>query len=327
MMEAEGEFAGAALRFSVALAQRDFHAELHRLFRSHGWAQTLPAMRLRVLKAHKDCCTFEVSLDTENGWQSLIGKVHEGDRSDVLGAMQSIVDAGFGPTAEFAIPRALAYVPSLHVLLEERIQGTEVKEIFLNGAFDERLAAARRCGAWLARFHTGAPPQGRLAEPSELLVQIRYWAQQIRSSGGPLGIKAALLLRKLEAAIPEPRSLEACAGHGSYMPEHVLLSGRRTVTIDLDEYDVADPARDLAWFIVSLKRLGLKKRGSLRAHDRSVRAFLDAYGASGPRDATKHLPFYQAAECLHRALRDLHKRIPPIPEWTEIMLDEGLSAL
>src|SRR5436309_10122529 len=94
MMEAEGEFAGAALRFSVALAQRDFHAELHRLFRSRGWAQTLPAMRLRVLKAHKDRCTFEVSLDTENGWQSLIGKVHEGDRSDVFAAMQSIVAHG-----------------------------------------------------------------------------------------------------------------------------------------------------------------------------------------------------------------------------------------
>src|SRR6266702_5198113 len=160
MMEAEGEFAAAALRFSAKLAQRDFQAEVLRLFRSHGWARTLPAMRLRVLNAHKDRCMFKVSLDTENGWQSVIGKVHDVDRSDVVGAMQSIVDAGFGPTAEFAIPRPLTYVPSLHVLLEERIQGTEVKEIFLNGAFDERLAAARRCGAWLARFHPGSPRQG-----------------------------------------------------------------------------------------------------------------------------------------------------------------------
>src|SRR5439155_702257 len=107
----------------------------------------------------------------------------------------------------------------------------------------------------------------------------------MRSFGGPLGIKAALLLRNLEAAIPTPGSFEPCAGHGSYMPEHVILSGRRTMVIDLDEYDVADPARDLAWFIVSLERLGLKKRGSLRAHDQSVDAFQDAYRASGPRVA------------------------------------------
>src|SRR3989441_7904001 len=54
MMEAEGEFAGAALRFSVALAQRDFHAELHRLFRSAGWAQTLTPMRLLGRNEHKE---------------------------------------------------------------------------------------------------------------------------------------------------------------------------------------------------------------------------------------------------------------------------------
>ncbi len=327
MMEAEGEFALEALRFSVQLAQRDFQAELLRLYRSHGWTRTLPAMRLRVLKAHKDRCTFEISLDTENGWQSLIGKVNDVDRSDVVGVMQSIVDAGFGPTAEFAIPRPLTYVPSLHVLLEERVQGTQAKEIFLDGDLNEQLATARRCGAWLARYHTGAPRQGHFAEPSEFLDQIRYWAQQIRSFGGPLGIKAALLLRNLEAAIPTPGSFERCAGHGSYMPEHVILSGGRTVVIDLDEYDVADPARDLAWFIVSLERLALKKRGSLRAHDQSVDSFLDSYRASGPRDASKHLAFYKAAECLHRAVRDLRKRIPPIPEWSEIMLDEGLGAL
>ncbi|HYT17152.1 MAG TPA: phosphotransferase [Thermoplasmata archaeon] len=327
MMEAEGEFAAAALRFSVALAQRDFQAELRRLFRSHGWDRTLPAMRLRVLKAHKDRCTFEVSLDTDHGWQSLIGKVHDLDRSDLVGAMQSIVDAGFGPTAEFSIPTPLTYVPSLHVILEEHVPGTPAKEIFLNSSLDEQLATARRCGAWLARYHAGAPRQGRLAEPSELGVQIGYWAQQIRSSGGPLGIKAALLLRKLEAAMPAPGSFEARAGHGSYMPEHVLLSGRRTVTIDFDEYGVADPARDLAWFIVSLERLGLKSRGSVRAHDRSIRVFLEAYRDSGPQDATKHLAFYKAAECLHRAHRDLRKRFPPIPEWSDMMLDEGLSAL
>ena len=99
MMEAEGEFTAAALRFSSKLAQRDFQVELLRLYRSYGWARALPAMRLRVLKAHKDRCTFEVSLDTENGWQSLIGKVHDVDRSDVVAVMESIVDAGFGPTS------------------------------------------------------------------------------------------------------------------------------------------------------------------------------------------------------------------------------------
>jgi len=326
-MEVETGSEARAYRFSVALAQRDFHAELHRIFRSRGWAQALPAMRLRLLKAHRNRCTFEVSLDTESGWRSLIGKVHDVDRSDVVGAMQSIVDAGFGPTAEFAVPRPLGYVDSLHILLEEEVQGTPAKDIFWNGDLDERIATARRCGSWLGRYHSSAPRQGNVAEHFRFLAPIRSWAEQIKGSGGPLGIKVALLLRELETAIPAPDDFEPCAGHGSYIPEHVLLDGRRTLTIDLDEYDVADPARDLAWFIVSLERLGLKRRGSIRAHDRSVTAFLEAYSASGPQNALTHLPFYKATECLHRARNDLKKPVSPIPEWSEIMLDEGLGAL
>src|SRR5205814_6856632 len=54
----------------------------------------------------------------------------------------------------------------------------------------------------------------------------------------------------LPISIPDLRAIESCAGHGSYIPEHVIFSGWRTATIDLDEYDVGDPGRDIAWFIL-----------------------------------------------------------------------------
>ncbi len=44
-------------------------------------------------------------------------------------------------------------------------------------------------------------------------------------------------------------------------------------------------------------------------------------------DAMKHLHFYKVSECLHRAHRDLNKRKIPIPEWANIMLNEGLHTL
>jgi len=37
------------------------------------------------------------------------------------------------------------------------------------------------------------------------------------------------------------------------------------------------------------------------------------------------LAFYKAAEYLHRARHDLYKRIPPVPEWAEKMLDQALT--
>ena len=108
------------------------------------------------------------------------------------------------------------------------------------------------------------------------------------------------------------------------MPEHVLLSSGRTTVLDLDECDVADPSRDVAWFVVSVQRLALTQLGSLEALDDVVNAFLRAYHDSSEPGAARHLTFYRMLECLHRARRDLFKRIPPVPEWAEIMLDEGL---
>ena len=48
--------------------------------------------------------------------------------------------------------------------------------------------------------------------------------------------------------------VELRAGHGSYDAAHVYLSGNHTVTIDWDWHDVADPARDVARFLYSLRR-------------------------------------------------------------------------
>jgi len=212
-------------------------------------------------------------------------------------------------------------------LLEEKVHGTEAMEVFLNGSPSEHLSAARRCAAWLARFHASAPRVGNVVEPRDMVPGLAWWKDYIKGFGEPLASKAESLFRKLEAAVPTSGTDGFRAGHGSYIPEHVFLSGPRTVVIDLDEQDVADPARDLTWFVVSLRRLGLKQKGSLRVHDPAAEAFLGEYLKHADHgDVMGNLPFYMGAECLHRAHRDLSSRVPPVPEWAEMMLDEGLRS-
>ena len=328
MTALEGSTPEIVSRFEAVLRRKEVRQELERVLRSRWPAQPTDGIEFHVLKAHRDRCTFEAASGTPEAERSVITKVYATDRLDVFAAMESLVAAGFGSTSEFAVAPALAYVPSHHVMIEEKVYGPSAMEVFMADDLEKQRSVAQRCGRWLGRFHSGAPNQGRLAEPKELLVGIRYWAHKITGGGESLASKAALLLQKLEAALPAALApFEPRAGHGSFMPEHVLLNGSRTVTIDFDEFDVADPARDLAWFVVSLQRLGLKKRGSLRVHDQNVEAFLRAYVESGPPKALSHLSFYRAAECLHRAHRDLLKRVPPIPDWSEMMLDEGIRAL
>jgi len=316
----------AISRFSATLAQPEVRRELARVVESRWSCHASGEMSLLVLKAHKNRCTFEVSLATDDGPRSVVGKAHEVDRSDVFVAMQSIVHAGFGPDADFAIPSPLSYLPGFHVLLEEKVPGIQAMRIFLEGDGDAGLAADR-CGRWLARYHHQAPPLGKVERPEEFMQNARRWAHRILSFGGGPAEKAATLLQSLGASVPDADSYRTHAGHGSYMPEHVMLSDRRVVTIDFDDHLVADPAHDVGWYLVSLERLGLKHGGTLRDHDGAVEAFLHAYAAAAPRNALAHVGFYKAAECLHRAHNDLFKPRVPIPAWSESMLDEGIRAL
>jgi hypothetical protein len=314
-------------RFSAVLAQESFRTELNRVFRSE-WGGDVPdEVRLRPLKAHKDRCTFEITGKTGEELRSLIGKVHDVDRSDIFAAMQTIVKSGFGRESEFAIPRPLAYLSSLHILFEEKVDGKWAMEIFLDGQLDEQIETARRCGIWLARFHSMGPRLGSVERPLDSLPHIRRWSDLIKQFGDSFAAKSELLAQRLEGMAPLPSDSESSPGHGSYIPENVLLTESRTIVIDLDKCDVADPSRDLASFIISVRRLGLKQEGSIRAHDAAVEAFLDAYKTLRGDAAMRHLPFSVATECLHRAHRDLYKRTSPMPQWANVMLEEGLHTV
>jgi len=314
-------------RFSAVLAQEEFRTELNRLFLAE-WGQNNPdEVRLWPLKAHKDRCTFEITARKGNQWRSLIGKIHDVDRFDIFAAMQKIVDSGFGRESEFAIPQPLAYLSSLHVLFEEKVEGKWAMQIFLGDGRDEQIETARRCGNWLARFHSIGPRQGSLDLPLDSVPHIRRWAELVNKFGDSFVAKSELLSQRLEAIVPAPNDVESSPGHGSYIPENMLLTNYRTIAIDLDKCDVADPSRDLASFIVSVRRLGLKQKGSIRIRDEAVEAFLDAYKARRSDAAMRHLPFFMASECLHRAYRDLYKRTSPMPQWANIMLEEGLRVV
>src|SRR5437588_4421134 len=115
--------------------------------------------RTQVLRFHPEPhCTFEIDLSTEDGWHRLIGKVYATDRQDVYQVMQALRVAGFGPEEEFSIPRAVAYLPSLRLLLQERIHGTSAKDIFKCG---ETRAVCHGCGSMWAMVR--AVPDARPA--------------------------------------------------------------------------------------------------------------------------------------------------------------------
>jgi aminoglycoside phosphotransferase (APT) family kinase protein len=287
-------------------------------------------IKLRVLRHHaRQRCTLEIGLRTKNGWHFLIGKVYHYDCPDVFQAMEGIQQAGFGPQDEFSIPQPFAYLSPLRFLLQEKVEGPSAGDIFKTGDEQSHAAAAGRCARWLARFHAVAPKVGTVSHSREHLKSksMQRCSRKMAKVGGSFAAKAARLLQRLEDMVASLSPVEVRAGHGSYSAAHVILAPGRTVAIDWDFHDVADPARDVARFLAALRRRALVRLGSIRLLDRAADVFLNTYLAVGPPDAMKNLRFFEAATYLNLATRHLDDAVPDSREKTEAMLDEGFRAL
>ena len=287
-------------------------------------------VRIELLRRHLPShCTFEFLVRTESGWHVLIGKAYaeEAEGRDVHQATEVLWQAGFDRKAEVSVPRPIAYVPSLRLLLQEKVKGLVARDIFKYG--DERLraAAAERCAQWLARFHARAPHSGPVTSVETMLARSEGCWRLISREGGALAAQAGRLLERLRAAASSLGSVALCRGHGDFRCEHVIFAGRRTVTFDWDLHDLADPARDVARFIFMLQRQALHRLGDIRALDRSSEAFREAYLAAGGLPVAAHLPFYKAALCLRGAKKDVRTGRLKCRTWAEAMLDEGLRIL
>jgi phosphotransferase family enzyme len=288
-----------------------------------------PKIQIQTLRVHPaGHSTFEIVLYTDGRSESLIGKVYPSDRQDVYRIMEGLWQAGFGSEAEFSIPQPIVYLPSLRLLLQERVVGTLAKEIFKHGDERQRFAAAERCARWLAHFHATAPPMGRVLEVEKFLRWAERKCRLISEGGGPLATRAGELFERLRAAAPSPGAIPVCAGHGDYCEHQVIFAEGRTAVVDWDLYDIADPARDLAKFVVSLGRLAGRHLGSRRALDGAAEVLLKTYIASGGHpQVAAHLPFYKAALWLKGRKDAIQTKAPGWCESAEVMLDEGLRSL
>ena len=291
------------------------------------WGEPLE-IRVEVLRWRAgNNCTFEIVVRTESGLHPLIGKVYAADSEHVYRAMDKLRDAGFTREAETSIPQPIAYVPLLNLLLQEKVTGLAAKKIFGYGGQRLRAVAAERCARWLAQFHSLSPLSGPVRSVDKILARSLRAAGVVSEKGGLLANKAERLFDGLKAHASNLPTTPLRAGHGDFGSYHIVFADARTVTIDWDLYDLADPARDVARFIVSLERQALHRLSAPQAMDEATRLFLQTYLASGGSPVEVSLPFYKAAHCLKAAEWEVQAGDLQWRKWAEAMLDEGLRTL
>ena len=283
---------------------------------------------VQLLKWHKrKRCAFEVTLRIDVGWEA-IGKVYAEDRPDVFEIMAAIRRGGFDEKSEYAIPKPLAYIPSLRLLLVEKVEGVYAKDLFVKGNQHQQTHAAIRSAQWLARFHALPPIPAREVSPGLVLSRSVKGCQHIGEKCPALAQKAQRLLKEIEEASTRLIDIPMTVSHGDFLPGHVMFRGNQVVAIDLDSFVLSDPSRDVARFILfGIQRLAAKRLGSIHALDGAAEQFLNAYLALGRPDITKNLNFYAGALRMQRAKRYILKQVSHWQEKAEALLDERFEAL
>lgn len=318
--------AGSAL--TAFLDPQEFQRQLELLSSSEPDWGTVGDVRTTVLKCHPGRrCAFQVTLKAGDSCRELIGKVYTEECPKVFEVMAAIRQKGFDDAAEFSIPRPVAYLSGLRLLLVTKVKGTHAAQVFLEGEAREREKAARQSAMWLARFHALRGISGGILSSLKMLRRSSRTYKRLIESCPRLERKAQRLFEGLEPAWESMLDIPMVPGHGDFVPAHVFLGDGRVITVDWDSFTLSDPSRDVARFLLGIRRLAERHLGSIRALDSCAEIFLDTYLAEGNKHVAKNLPFCMAALCLRQAKRFAHRQRSRWQERAEAVLDEGLRAL
>lgn len=257
----------------------------------------------------------------------VIGKVFKDRRGLRLYRLQAhLWNNGFGPLAADGIhvPRPLAYLPDLRMLVQERAPGATLNELAERGPIDRQV---EQCGQALAKLHASPVPAvvARFGKSrysgwgltgysltDELKSLAHFTAELVERQPAHAGFihSTADALGAWAAQLPTPPVVVPI--HRDFYYSQMLFSddrpngnrlngnhpnGGRLTLIDFDLLALGDPAIDVANFIAHLFFLGLDRLGDQNALAEEAERFLEAYGRFAPLDDSfqQRVAFHQAA--------------------------------
>ncbi len=267
---------------------------------SHPWMAhgegSLDVRAVTVLRAHSGSrWTLRYAVRQGGEDRILIAKVYARDRGDVAATLEALRREGFGHGRCLQVAAPLAYVPALHLLLEEEAAGQPARAA-LRGGLPE---VGERTARWLAAFHAAAPPLPAVYRLRDPVLKARHWARALGAHAPALAADGQRLLAALTEARPvwPPRPHLV---HGDFNASHVYLAAETTTVIDWDAWRVGDGAEDAGRFLASLHHLAARDPAQRGAVTQAAATFARTYRAAVPL-AGRSLAFYDGLACLRKA--------------------------
>ena len=207
------------------------------------------------------------------------------------------------------IPAPLLQIPELGLLLQEYVEGVELRHVLLAEHSNDR--AFSLAAQWLANLHMTPPPPGLPMKPLEREVdKINEWCTEVRPY---LTVEDAVRLRQAQDGLQRLASrlpiYEPALIHRDFYPANAFWDGERIRVVDFDELSIGDPALDVAHFLAHLQNLACRSQRNANSFHREGAVFLESYlDARSDIDLHLRLCFYKGYTLLKLAAKDARRQ-------------------
>lgn len=258
-----------------------------------------------------------IPLRTGSG-RRVVAKIYSDDGGEACFAnMEALWSSSFGERRNPpGLPRPIEYLRDHRVLVLERVAGRALAE-----GGDPDTAAVQNAVLLIAALHGSDALPTRRRSARGILRSLRRKAERISRLDPGLGANVERLAGALQES-PE-RERELVPAHGDFSPRNVLVGPARSVLIDWDRFQLADPARDIAYFgtwcwVDGLRRGGIPSWSVLEEAAAAYEA-LRPQASVAPR-----LEFFVAAGLL-RIAEGLVTLWPADAHLAPLLLEEALA--
>jgi hypothetical protein len=251
------------------------------------------------------------------GGMSVVGKFYPaGGGEEAYANIQEVWRSSFGERRRPpGLPRPVEYLPDLRMLVIERLEGRPLVE--LTGRGRGVAADAIRL---LASLHSSDAKPTRRRSADRIIRSIRRKSNRVAL----LAPSYAGHFRAVTEALEEhrPSDSELVPSHGDFGLRNLLLVEERLILVDWDRLQLADPARDLAFWGTAhwVRALQDGATPDWSALDRATAVYASARGGAPPRD---RLRFHVAAGLMRVA----HNRVELGPREAELVPRLATEAL
>ncbi len=222
-----------------------------------------------------------------------------------------------------AFPRVLGFDQTLGLILQEEVQGTELRHLIAKGETEPFVAA----GKWLAVLH--ALPKPSVLESKPITRETR----KARGWRGEVAAQITELIPKLETTIEIPDVLAADMAseeevviHRDFYPANLMWDGETLWGLDFDQIALGDPGVDLGAFISQIEKIAIRDQYSPDLVYRLEQGFLSGYQSLRSIDLQPRLGFFRAYTLLKLAAGEVRRDRHNWRHLTERFVDRALEA-